>query len=240
MVTNLKVTGTYGYQPHREVEPVPPYPRVNPKLPQEEYPRQNSQRRENAESGRRRFTAMRKLIDELKQDRRVVRVDYLTLENELTAAGMLRLNQSLVSRLLELKILSGAINRLVTQLKSESLIPILTSGSMLQETENPLPIYVPGLERLCLALNDLALEHESHTEVIEKIEKDGRYVVDREGIRLDLRPLPGSPVPSIFRLSIAVLVAVSEKDENGRKAILYQRPDGTFALYADKQIDLSI
>ena len=67
-------------------------------------------------------------------------------------------------------------------------------------------------------------------------------------VQLQISTLPNSPGvyqyydknEKLLLLDISILVAVSEIDESGRRVILYQRPNQSYALYADKQIDLSI
>ena len=44
----------------------------------------------------------------------------------------------------------------------------------------------------------------------------------------------------MLEMDIRIRVATCEIDPAGRRVILYQRPDRSFALYADKQINISI
>ena len=242
MATNLRVGGTHGYQLYREIEPVPPYPRIDPQQPKDEYPHQQSERRSDKDDHtRRRFRAMRKLIDELQEFSGLTRVDYLTTETELKELGISIVEKELVEQLLELKISSGNIEELFQQVPQGAVSPLLGPGQTLSDNHNFFPVFVPGLSEYNFHLPNLHIRSNYGFEkIIEKIEENGRFISEKNRLRLSFRhsELPGEIM--ILQLDISVMVAVSEVDDAGRRVILYQRPNKTYALYADKQIDLSI
>ncbi len=71
------------------------------------------------------------------------------------------------------------------------------------------------------------------------IRDDGRFVMKQGRFGLEFRDDPMTSDLGVL-LDLSVLTGVSEFDEAGRKAILYQRRDQSFALYSDKQINLLI
>ncbi len=242
MATNLRVRGTQAYQPYREVEPVPPYPRVTPQQSRDEYPRQQSeQRTDKADHIRRRFRAMRQLIDDLKEVTGLARVDYSTAATELNDLGFLIAETELVEQLLELKIPVEEIEKIFQQLRSRSVSPTLGAGHNLSAADNFFPVFVAGLSEYNLHFSNLRVQagNRSH-QILEKIDSAGRFVAEKNRLRLDFRSatLPGEAVT--LKLDISILVGVSEVDEASRRVILYQRSNQSYALYADKQIDLSI
>lgn len=238
MATNLRVGMTYGYQPYREVEPVPPYPRVDPQQPRDEYPKQQlSQRADKDDQARRRFRAMRDLIDQLKGSESIVRVDYFTADQELHGIGFAWAEKELLEHLLELKLPLEEIDQLLRQMRQQEVLPELEAGHTLKETEKFLPIFIAGLSEYLLSFKNLVISADTENHYIfDSIEKTGRFVFEKNRLRFDFRSFGDQKL----KLNISVLVAVSEMDEEGRKVLLYQRPSQNYALYADKQIDLSI
>jgi len=242
MATNLRVRGTQAYQPYREVEPVPPYSRINPQQARDEYPQQQSeQRADKTDPVRRRFRAMRKLIDELKEMTGLARVDFLTAEAELKALGSLIAETELVEQLLELKISQREIDELFQQLRNESGSSTLEAGHNLSESDNFFPVFVAGLSEYNLHFQNLQVKIERNNDkIIEKIETSGRFISEKNRLRLNFHSATSPGDRLALQLDISILVAVSEVDEARRRVILYQRPNKSYALYADKQIDLSI
>lgn len=242
MATNLRVGGRHGYQPYREVEPVPPYPRVEPQQSRDNYPHQkNEQRSDKDDHARRRFRAMRKLIDELQEFSGLTRVDYLTSETELKDLGISIAGGELGEHLLELKTSSTAIERLFQQLHRDPVSPLLKSGHPLSESNNFFPVFVAGLAEYNLHFQSLHPRFDHKPEqIIEQIERNGQFVSEKNRLRLNFYNSETPGEAAILQLDISVLVAVSEVDEADRRVILYQRPNKSYALYADKQIDLSI
>jgi hypothetical protein len=242
MATNLRVGGTHGYQPYREIEPVPPYPRVDPQQPKNQYPRQQSERRSDKDDHtRRRFRAMRKLIDELREFSGVTRVDYLTTETELKDLGLAIAEEELVEQLLQLKVSLSDLEELLQQIRQGTVSPVLGSGDILSDTNNFFPVLVAGLSEYNLLFQNLQLRSDHKPEyIIKQIENEGQFTAEKNRLRLNFyNPKPPAEVATL-QLDISILVAVSEVDEAGRRVILYQRADESYALYADKQIDLSI
>ena len=242
MVANLRVGGTHAYQLYREVEPVPPYPRIDPQRPRDEYPQQQSeQHTDKDDPARRRFTAMRNLIDELEKSAGLTRVDYFTAEAELKDLGLLILESELIDQLLELKVSLEWIDHLLQQIRQRLTAPVLDAGRDLSESYNFFPVFIAGVSEYNLFFRQLQVTsyHES-VQVSENIENHGHFISEKNRLRLDFSKMPVTEDSDALQLDISVLVAVSEVDDAGRRVILYQRPNQSYALYADKQIDLSI
>jgi len=239
MATNLRVGGTYGYQPYREVEPVPPYPRVNQQQSRDEYPhQQKSQRTDKEETARRRFNAMRRLIDKLKNSQRIVRVDYFTAEKELLDQGLTILDQKFGELLKVLGFAPGAVDSLVDQLRENSPASVIEPGPSLKKEDNFLPEFIPGLTEYHLNSKQLDIFSADCPEKIRlSIESDGYFFFEQNHIRIDFRP---GNLMGQLTLNVSILVAAGETDEEGRKVLLYQRTQQSYGLYADKQINLSI
>lgn len=247
MVTDYIKTGSL--QPRdlfREVAPVSPYPRINPQQPRQEgYPRQQQE----AELGqkkhmRRRFTTMRKLIDRLKESELISRVNYSTAENELRSKGLEIAEEHLIPRLLELKIPLNSIDQILLQIRQQTATIGLTSGAeVLSDQRGPFPISAVGLTEFNLEFAELKIAPgKQHESLVEKIKQEGAYSSERNRMRLSFFLVSSQPYAAAdsLQLKISVLVAAMEFDEAGRRAIVYQRPNQSYALYADKQINLSI
>ena len=242
MATNLRVGRTNAYQPYREVEPVPPYPRIDSQQARDQYPQQQSEQRSDKDDhAERRFIAMRTLIDALKKDGIITRVDYFTAETEINDLGLSLLERELIEQLLELKIPLEEIDHLLQQIRQRPTTPDLGAGHNLSETDNFFPIFVAGLSEYNLRFQNLQIQT-THTnrQMMDSLENNGCFVAEQNRLKLDFRQLQSKEETDSVRLNISVLVAISEVDDAGRRVILYQRPDQSHALYADKQIDLSI
>ncbi len=243
MATNLRVGQAHGYQPYLEIEAVSPYPRINPQQPRDEYPQQQGSQRANKEdTARRRFRAMRQLIDQLKATAPITRVDYFTAEAELKNTGLTILENNLIELLLELKFPPAGIDTLLPRLRENAAHQNIEAGHGLREEANFLPVYVPGLDEYLLTFEPVALAFAACSgQVRAALATDGYCSGERERLRIALKPLSGEGGQrDRLQLSCAVVVAIGEADEEGRKVLLYRRADRDYALYADKQINLSI
>lgn len=238
MATNLRVGGVHGYQLYREVEPVPAYPRIDQQQPRGENPQQQfEQRADKNDQAMRRFKAMRDLIDELKETAGITRVDLSTAEEELHKLGLLIAENELVEQLLELKIPLENIDKLFQQIRQQHAVPDMGTGHNFTEADNFFPVFVAGLSEYNLRFQNLQIQSDHRNQqMIDSFEESGRFIHDKNRLRLDFQKQNNN----LLRLDISVLVAISEVDEGGRRVILYQRPDQSYALYADKQINLSI
>lgn len=241
MATNLKVGGTHAYQPYREVEPVPPYPRIDPQQPRDKYPQQPSeQRADKGDHVKRRFIAMRKLIHELKQVAGINRVDYLTAETELNDLGLSILEKELIEQLLALKISLEGIDNLLQQIRKRLPTFDLQAGQLLSEDHNFFPVFISGIFEYNLCVQQLLVQPDPEILPLgEYFDEYGQFISMKNRLRLNFQTQTAVDGDTL-QLDIGVLVAASEADDDGRRAILYQRLDQSYALYADKQIDLSI
>lgn len=238
MTTNLRVGGVHAYQLYREVEPVPAYPRINPQKPRDENPpQQHEQRADKDDQAMRRFMAMRSLIDQLKKTAGITRVNLSTAEEELNKLGLLIAENELIEQLLELKVPLEDIDKLFQQIRQHHTVSDMGTGHNLTEADNFFPVFVAGLSEYNLRFQNLQIQIKHKIQqMVDSFEESGRFIHDKNRLRLDFQKQDSN----LLRLDISVLVAVSEVDEAGRRVILYQRPDQSYALYADKQINLSI
>lgn len=241
-MTKLKVGHLHGYHPYAEVEPVQPYPRIDPQQSrEEEQRRQSSVRGERDDFVQRRFWAMRQLIERLKAEAKIVRVDHAQAEAELTEQGLVLAEGSLVEALLEFRLTPPGVEALMQQIRQGAVLPELQAGSPLRAERELFPIFEPGMSEYNLCLQALQLDPSADLlQLVAEGESEGRFVQEKGPLRFDFQSLPTTAKDGPPLLTIEILVAASEIDNNGRRAILYQRMDGSYALYSDKQIDLSI
>jgi hypothetical protein len=242
MMTKLKVGHLHGYHPYAEVEPVQPYPRIDPQQSRdEEQRRQSSGRGERDDFVQRRFWAMRQLIERLKSEAKIVRVDYAQAATELTEQGLILAERNLVEQLLEFKLAPREIEALMQQIRQGEVLPELQAGPPLRAERELFPIFEAGMSEYNLCLQALQLDPSAAVlQLGAEGETEGRLVREKGRLRFDFQLLPAAAKGRSPLLTIEILVAASEIDDNGRRAILYQRPDGNYLLYADKRIDLSI
>ncbi len=241
-MANLRISDTQGYLLYREVEPVQPYPRIDPQQPQDESPRsQDESRAKKEELARRRFVAMRGLIDGLKNVGRIERIDYNALVNELINKGVGVVEQELLDLLRAHQIPSAGLTHLAEQVRDRITSPDVTFGPLLTADHNFLPHYSKGLSEVQLCYRDLELlPGQEGPLLIEAIVGDGRYSCATRYLQIEFRPQVRIQYDSALEVDIRILVGVGEVDEESRRAILFQRSAGVFALYTDKQISLSI
>ena len=229
-----------------QVGPVSPYPRIDPQQPKQEgYTRSQADTKTEQESPvRRRFTAMRRLIDQLKELAQVFRVDYTTADKEMQDQGLAITEEILIDQLLKLKISLTSIEELLQQLRQHSSGITLGPGQQLSSGRtNLFPVHSEGLSEYLLRFADLQIKiGPNNRAIVEEINNEGRFVFEQDRLRLNFRRFNSltEPTDDALRLNISVLVGAIETDETGRRAILYPRPKQDFGLYADKQIDLSI
>lgn len=242
MASNLRVGRMHAYQPYREVEAVSPSPRVDPQQPRDEYPQQQNRERTETDSHvRRRFTAMRHLIDELRATDLIARVDYMTAEQEMVDLGLAYVEERLPDLLYGMGLSQESIEGSFQQLRQKAAAPELKANRNLVEGDNFLPVFVSGLMEYGFCFSDLQLQvSPRNKDIMIAIRDDGRFVMKRGRFGLEFRDDPTSSELGTLLLDLSVLIGVSEFDEAGRKAILYQRRGQSFALYSDKQINLSI
>ena len=237
MASNLRIGGANAYQPYLEVEPISSSHRIDSHHTQDEHRQQNERSKQN-QNGKnlRRFVSMRKLIDSITQVADITRVDYNTTQTELNDLGLALLENELIEQLLLFKIPLDDIDSLLQQIRQQVKIPSLESGEHLTIEDNFLPMFIAGVSEYNLCFKQLHLPQMTDTTHIgESLDIIGRYIELKNRVRFDFIQAPKDVL-----LKIMVQVAVSELDEGGRRVILYQRQDNSYALYADKMIDMSI
>lgn len=232
----------------REVEPVAPYPRINPQQPKrEEYPRQQSgQEHQKNGRSRRRFTVMRDLVDKLKESFRISRVDFFTAEAEMQNQGLDIAEELLIGQLLKLKIPLTSIDEMFQQIRRQRSSVSLLPGRRLTDDDFQLfPENSEGLSEYSLIFSDLSLRLDrKESRIVEEVYKNGRFIREVDRFRLIFRSSLSSAEiaqdENLLQLDIHILVGAIEIDDVGRRAILYPRSKTSYGLYADKQINLSI
>ncbi len=246
MLEEVRRIGTYRVADfHREVVPVEPYPRINPQQERQEgYQQSNAEKRpEENKRTRRRFTAMRELIEVLKGQAKISRVDFNTVNQELIDQGLSIAEEELIAQLLQLKTPLGSIEELVAQMRRLSVNPTLVSGRNIPVGAQLFPVHVEELAEYLLRFDELQLVMgKQRHDILDAINNDGRFVVEHNRLRLDFSRngvLPAAPGEALS-LTISIQVGAVEIDENGRRAIFYQRPDQSYGLYSDKSISLAI
>ena len=248
MADYFKYGSISGSSLFREVEPVTPYPRINPHQPKrDEYPRQqNEQDSGTDDRSRRRFTLMREFIEKLKETSRIARLDYATAEVEMHNLGLAIAEELLISQLLQLKVSLSSIDELFQQIRQQNASLILAPGRPLTDGSFPLfPVSAAGLTEYSLVFSNLQIRpNRQESRIAEEISAHGRFISDADRLRLTIRALAPAPAPSDsgdpLQLDIQILVGAIELDEGGRRAIIYPRSKTSCGLYADKQINLSI
>jgi hypothetical protein len=144
---------------------------------------------------------------------------------------------------MHLKIPLNSIEALVRQMQRNSSELVPTTGRILAAATGLFPSHVDGLSEYLMRFEDLLIsvgEHDSG--VLQEIDTYGRCLVEHNRLRLDFRPT-GSAEAALsepLHLTISIQIGAIEIDENGRRAIIYQRPNRTYGLYSDKSINLSI
>ena len=241
-MADLRVTDTQGYLLYREVEPVQPYPRIDPQQPQDEKHRGQDQARGKKDMHlRRRFIAMRQLIDRLKEFGQLERINYSTLVNNLGNIGVAHADKELFELLQAHQVPTEGLNRLASQIRPLIDTPDIGFGPALDAEHNVLPYFSRGLS--VVQLRYLHLELLSGQEgpvLVDAIARDGSFHCATSHLQVKFQPQVRAQVDSALEVDIRIMVAVGEMDEENRRAILFQRSPRVFALYTDKQISLSI
>jgi hypothetical protein len=186
---------------------------------------------------------MRELIEALKEQAKISRVDFNTANQELIDLGLSIAEDELIAQLLQLKVPLASIEELIRQMRQLSASPNLVSGRMIPAGANLFPVSVDELAEYLMRFDELQLVlGQQRSDIFDEINNNGRFVVEHNRLRLNftrsaaLPAVPGAPV----NLNISIQLGAVELDENGRRAIFYQRPDQSYGLYSDKSISLSI
>ena len=230
----------------RGIEALSPYPRIDPQSPRQDgYSRQQSDSAADRDKRvRRRFLALRRLINALKKSAKITRVDYATADAELHALGLAMVAEQLPAQLLQLKIPLQSIEQLLPQIDRERAAVSLGSGRRIQRAGATLVgVSAEGLSEYNLKIENLAIGSGGFDRKLsDPIDQEGLYIIEQNRLRLTFSRLGPDLAATGERLNLTliVLLGVIETDQAGRRAILYQRADKNYGLYADKQINLSI
>ncbi len=228
----------------KEVEPVAPYPKINPQQQQyEDNSREEGEKySEKDEPLRRRFKAMRRLIEKLQESQQIGRINFMTANHELRSQGLAIIEEELLTQLLLLKIPLASIDELFQQLQHAPPETAMVEGLKFSPTNQLFSISAEGLSEYNLVLSNLSIRTSSHdSDLNDALAQEGRFVAEKDRLRLIFRQnQDGNTSGNVVLLDVNVQIGAVEIDEDGRRVILYQRPDQSFGLYSDKQIDLSI
>lgn len=241
-MADLRVTDTKGYLLYREVEPVQPYPRIDPQQPHDEKPRGQDQARGKKDGQpRRRFVALRQLIDRLKEVGQLERITYPALLKELGDIGVGHADRELFELLKAHQVPSEGLNHLAAQIRTLLAIPDVDFGPPLDIEHNDLPYFSSGLSVVQLRYLHLELlPGQEGPVLVDSIARDGSFHCGTRHLQVEFQPHVKTQYDSALNVDIRIMVAVGEMDEESRRAILFERTPEVFALYTDKQISLSI
>lgn len=241
-MADLRVTDTQGYLLYREVEPVQPYPRIDPQQPHDEKPRGQDQARQKKDTQpRRRFVAMRQLIDRLKEFGQLERINYPALVNHMGSIGIAQADKELFELLQAHQVPTAGLNHLAAQIRPLIVSPDIGFGPPLEVEQNLLPYFSRGLSVVQLRYLRLELlPGQEGPVLVDAIARDGSFRCTTRHLQVDFHPQVKAQYDSALEISIRIMVAVGEMDEENRRAILFERTPRVFALYTDKQISLSI
>ncbi len=239
MATNLRIGQLHAYQPYPEVEPVSPYPRVDPQQRDENPQRQPAARQRSDDQARRRFVAMRKLIEEMKKSaRQILRVDYFTAEAELHDLGLGVVEGELPPLLNTLRMSQADMDFCFKHLRDSKDDAVLRTGEELTREKNPLPVFVPGLIEYSLCFPAFVFNSEILLKKMQE-EQKAQFVL-RKGSLTMVFFTSESRVDQLW-CHVYAQAAVCELDEAGRRVVFYPRVAAdSYALYADKQINIAI
>ena len=230
------------------IKPISPYQRIAEKYqPFDERPQHGKQKQSNLPiRPTRRFLAMRNLINDLKQEQPIERVDYISAEQEIRAIGLATINNSLPLLLSELGLSNNATKEIYGLVEEQiPYLQLLNRPSISQLDSSIYSNVGQDLQVLNLELPDLALPMIDFSCVIlvERCQ-NGPISSTMGNLFLTINSLdkktPQGPRQQCFQLTLSITSGVIEFDSTGRRAFVYQRIDKSFGLYADKQINLEI
>ncbi len=230
------------------IKPIIPYQRIAEKYHPFDERRQQSVKKRSAGEERhaRRFVAIRNLIDSLRQDHQIHRIDYISAEQEIMALGRATINKNLPSLLSELGLSNNATRQIINRVEEQTPFLQLRNRSSIKQLDRTLyPNIGDGLQVLNLDLPDLVLPMIDFSCVIwvERCQ-NGPITSTLGNLYLTINSLdkitPHAPRQQNFQLTLSIPSGVIEIDKTGRRAFLYQRADKSFGLHADKQINLEI
>lgn len=230
------------------IKAITPYQRIAERYgPVPERSQQDADNRPAAtERPTRRFIALRNLIDNLKQNHTIERIDYISAEKEIRALGWEVINKNLPPLLSDLGLSDKATKVIINRVDDHAPLLQLSYKSSIDQLDRLIyPEVDQGLQVLNLAMRDLSLPIiDSSCVALVKQCKNGPIVAALNNLYLTFsypnKKKPHSPPKKSFQLTLSISSGVIEIDTTGRRAFLYQRADKSFALYADKRINLEI
>jgi len=227
------------------VAAVAPYPRIDSHHSPSDDSRQSSSAagKEPKKRTERRFILLRQLIARLEETADIVKLDYATADAELRQLGLSSVEENLIPQLLRLKIPLQAIARLQEQLNAQQPSISLGRGRLIQNDATDLfPVSAAGLAEYILKIDHLHLKPRSlQPKIAQAMDQEGFFAVQGKRLRLTLSPSRSTQsTDADVSLRIVALLGGIENEEDGSRAILFPRTDGSYGLYADKMIDLSI
>jgi len=227
------------------VTAIAPYARIHSRRPRSDDSRlpTSASGKEHKKPTERRFTLLRQLIELLEETADIVKLDYATADAELRQLGLSRVEENLIPQLLHLKIPLQKIAQLQKQLEEQQPSISLGRGRLIQQDSTDLfPVSAVGLSEYILKIDHLRLKRTSlPANITQGVDQEGFFAAQSNRLRLTFSPSRRTrPSDAELSLRIVALLGVIENEEDGRRAILFPRTDGSYGLYADKMIDLSI
>lgn len=232
----------------RGIRPIIQYQRIAERYqPVDERPQQAAD--DNSSSQKRparRFIAMRELIDSLKEEHKIERIDSISAEQEIKTLGLLTIKKNLPPLLSDLSLSNNAVEKIIRLVEEQT--PLLQLKNNLSTAQLDRSLYSDigqGLQVLNLELRDITLPmiDFSCVALVERCQ-NGPNSSTLGNLYLTINSLDKinahTSRQQSFRLTLSIPSGVIELDKEGRRALLYQRADKSFALYADKQINLEI
>lgn len=230
------------------IKPIIPYQRIaeRKKPVQERLQRDKDNQQGVTEHHKRRFIAMRNLINRLKKDHLIQRVNYMSAEQEIRELGLATIKKNLSQLLSELGLSNNATTKVVSTVDDHT--PLLQLKNSLSPPKIDHTIYPDveyGLQSLNLELPEISLPMIDFSCVIVVNHEQNKPITSTlSNLYITINSLdetiPATPRPQSFQLSVSIASGVIEIDTTGRRTFVYQRADKSFGLYADKQINLEI
>ena len=229
------------------VEPIIEYQRLADRYQTVEEHVENERKKRNAlKRTERRFIALRKLVSTLKKDHSFSRLDYPSADHEIRRLAVERIQNDLADLLTGLELTPTAATEIVRIVLEHSAHFQLTPTTATAQLDHLLYVNLsPGLKALSLTVTGITIPliDLSCLALLERCQK-GRLMASHNNLLLTVSHKENGSnkikLQESFEISLLIATGVIEIDDSGRRAFVFQRGDTSFALYADKQINIEI
>ncbi|EAT16023.1 hypothetical protein HTZ97_16125 [Desulfuromonas acetoxidans] len=236
-------------EPHtpKWVEPIIEYQRLADRYQTVEERAENERKKSNASKRpERRFIALRKLVSTLKKNHSFSRLDYPSAESEIRRLGVEKIQNDLADLLTGLELTPAAATQIVQRVLEHSSLFQLIPTTATAQLDHLLYVNLsPGLKVLSLMVTGITIPliDLSCLALVERCQK-GRLMASHNNLLLTVshKETPSNKIKlqESFEISLSIATGVIEIDDSSRRAFVFQRGDTSFALYADKQINIEI